>query len=110
MRNSFDLLKHRAILDILIGDTKFDKYRFSDATEIELSMPYLKGSELCRISNQFGLAVAYHYGNNHTNLSRWQYMENLLEHCIQKNICGDLLAYLFSKQSFINMLVNRTPA
>ena len=110
MRNSFDLLKHREILNILIGDTKFDKYKFSDATEIELSMPYLKGSKLCQISNQFGLAATYQWGNNRANLSRWQYMEILLEHCIQRNICSDLLAYLFSKQSFISMLANRTPA
>ena len=110
MRSSFELLKHKAILNILIGDTKFDKYKFSDETEIELSMPYLKASEICQISKQFGLAATYQWGNNHVNLSRWQYMENLLEHCIQRNICGDLLAYFFSKQSFIHMLANRTPA
>lgn len=61
-------------------------------------MPYLSGPTLCSISTMFGFPMTY--SSNGRNLSRWQYLDNLLDDCIKKGKCTDLLAYLFSKEQF----------
>lgn len=65
-------------------------------------MPYLKGSDICDISNIFGLPVKYEWGGG--GKSRWKYLDDLLEHCIKNHRESDLLAYLFSKEQFFNKL------
>lgn len=65
-------------------------------------MPYLSGKDLCELSSLFGLPII---GPNYKQLlSRWQYLDNLLEHCIKNKTCSDLLSYMFSKESFSKML------
>ena len=61
-------------------------------------MPYLSGPDLCALCSMFGLPITYTWGG--TNLSRWQYLEKLFEHCIKDDRCSDLLAHLFEKQQF----------
>ncbi|MCC8169495.1 MAG: abortive infection family protein [Oscillospiraceae bacterium] len=101
-RNPYELLKTKEIYAILDGDTKYENYEFSDTLNaIPISMPYLSGSDLCAISTKFGLPSTYSWGG--TNLSRWQYLDNLFTHCIKTNRCSDLLAYLFGKQQFSSM-------
>lgn len=107
--SSFWFLKMREIYDILDGDTKFEEYTFSDdGGTVVVSMPYLSGSALCSISTKFGLPVTYHWKNG-TNLSRWQYLENLFEYCIKEDKCDKLLAYLFNKSQFSSILSGHTP-
>lgn len=102
-QNPFRLLMNKAIYAILDGDTKFEDYEFSDdCSTIKISMPYLSGPDLCELSTLFGLPMTYTW--NGVNLSRWQYLDNLFEHCIKTERCSDLLAYLFGKQQFSNML------
>lgn len=102
-QNPFRLLMNKAIYAILDGDTKFEDYEFSDdCSAIKISMPYLSGPVLCELSTLFGLPITYTW--NGENLSRWQYLDNLFEHCIKMERCSDLLAYLFDKQQFSNML------
>ena len=102
-QNPFRLLMNKTIYAILDGDTVFEDYEFSDdCSTTKISMPYLSGPDLCEISTLFGLPMTYTW--NGVNLSRWQYLDNLFEHCIDTDRCSDLLAYLFGKQQFSKML------
>lgn len=92
----------QSIIAILDGDTKYGKYEFNDGTELQIMMPYLSGSDLCGVSTLFGLPATYSWGG--VNLSRWQYLDNLMIHCIKENRCSDLLVYLFDKKQFSKML------
>lgn len=85
----------------MLGNSIAERFT-DDSTVLPISMPYLKGADLCRISTEFGLPETYSW--NGVNLSRWQYLDNLFTHCIKTNRCSDLLAYLFGKQQFSSML------
>lgn len=88
-QNPFQLLMNKEIYAILDGDTKFEEYEFSDDyTKIQISMPYLSGPNLCELSTLFESPMTYSWGS--VNLSRWQYLDNLFEHCIKVNRCTDL--------------------
>lgn len=100
--NLYGLLKTKEIIAILDGDTKYGDYEFDDGTIITVAMPYLSGPVLCSISTLFGLPKSYTWGG--ANLSRWEYLDNLLELCIKQNRCSDLLSYLFSKKQFSKIL------
>ena len=105
MKELYELLKTKDIYAILDGDTTLGNYDFEDGTSIPVSMPRLSGQELCNISSLFGLPQAYSYGSG-SNLSRWQYLDNLMVFCIKNQRCSDLLAYLFRKEQFSTMLSN----
>lgn len=94
MPNSFELLKTKEIYAILDGDTKYGEYEFTDGRTITISMPYLSGPDICSISMIFGYYIEY------SKLSRWQYFDNLFDHCIKNDKCSDLFLYLFSKEQF----------
>lgn len=99
----YKLLKNKQIIAILDGDTKYSEYAFIDNDEeILISMPYLSGPDLCGICTQFGLPRQYTWGG--VNYSRWQYLDDLMEHCHKNGRFSDLLAFLFSKQQFTKML------
>ncbi len=101
-QTSFRLLMNKEIYAILDGDTKFEEYEFNDDSSIiQIALPYLSGPDLCNLSTYFGLPTTYNW--NGTNHSRWEYLENLFEHCIATNRCSDLLAYLFDKKRFSKM-------
>ena len=42
--------------------------------------------------------MEYSWGG--VNLSRWQYVDKLFEHCMKNDRCSDLLGYLFGKNQF----------
>lgn len=100
--NPYGLLKTKEIIAILDGDTKYDEYEFDDGSSVNVAMPYLSGPDLCGISTLFGLPMTYTWGG--VNLSRWQYLDNLMEHCMKENRCSDLLSYLFGKEQFAKIL------
>lgn len=102
MSDAFTLLRNKEIIAILDGDTKYGDYKFEDCTTVKIAMPYLSGSDLCALSTLFGLPVTYSW--NGGALSRWQYLDNLLEHCIKNNQCSSLLAYMFSLTQFSKVL------
>ena len=106
-RNLYELLRVKNILGILDGDINFGQIETDSDKTIPISMPYLSGPTLCDISNRFGLAAEY--GWNGGSLSRWAYLDNLIAHCIEKNTVSDLLAFLFSKEQFIQKLNGFTP-
>lgn len=102
MSDAFNLLRSKEIIAILDGDTKYGDYEFEDCTTVKIAMPYLSGSDLCDLSTLFGLPVTYSW--NGGALSRWQYLDNLLEYCIKNNKCSNLLAYMFSLAQFSKVL------
>ncbi len=102
MSDAFNLLRSKEIIAILDGDTKYGDYKFEDYTTVKIAMPYLSGSDLCALSTLFGLPVTYSW--NGGALSRWQYLDNLLEYCIKNNKCSSLLAYMFSLTQFSKVL------
>lgn len=105
--SNFQLLRQRLIIDILDGDTVLGKYQFSDDKEIAVSMPYLNGMVICEIATSFGLPLIYPSGGG--GLSRWQYFDQLLEHCAKKNSISNLMFYLLDKQKFISKLSYHSP-
>lgn len=100
--DSFSLLRNREIIAILDGDTQYEDYEFENGHTIKISMPYLSGPDLCELSTSFGLPVTYSW--NGGALSRWKYLDNLLEHCIKNKKCSALLSYMFSINQFSKML------
>lgn len=100
--SGFKLLCQKDILAILDGDETFSTYG-----GVEVSMPYLSGPKICDISNKFGLPVIY--GGKGSKKSRWEYLRDLLEHCIRQNKESELLAYLFSEKQFEDKLREQTP-
>ena len=102
MNDPFTLLRNKEIIAILDGDTKYGDYEFEDCRTVKISMPYLSGADLCALSTLFGLPVTYSWSGG--ALSKWQYLDNLLEHCIEKKKCSNLLAHMFSLNQFSKVL------
>jgi len=91
----------------LDGGTKYGIYENDDGQQIPVAMPYLSGPDLCGLSTLFGLPVNYTWRG--TNLSRWMYLDNLLDYCIKNNKCSDLLLHMFSIDRFKSILSRKSP-
>lgn len=101
-KSLYELLRTKEIIAILDGDTKYGEYEFEDdCTKVHICMPYLSGPDLCNLCTMFGLPMTYMWGS--TNISRWKYLDNLLDYCIKGDRCSDLLAHLFGKQQFSHL-------
>ena len=74
--NNWTLLKKRKIIDLFIGDNSIKNYMFE-----EQKMPYMSGIEICEFSNKLGFLQNY----NEEKLSRWQFMDKLLDYIIANN-------------------------
>ena len=88
MKNKFELLLRKDIIHILNGDELL-----GDPQDELFRMPYLKGTDLCMLSDNFGL-------HQETGVSRWIYLDNLLHYVIEKNRCDELLCYMFDLERF----------
>ena len=106
-KSNFELLRSKPILAILDGDTEFGTIQISQTKSIRNALPYLSGPMLCEISVKFGLPATYSWGGG--TKSRWEYLDNLLAHCISNNRASDLLGFLFSKEQFAEILRGYTP-
>lgn len=88
----FSLLRTKPIINILIGDVElFDGYK----------MPYMSGPNLCNLSTQFGLQRSYAMGGQ--TLSRWMYMDELLDFLNKQDRVHELLTYLFTLGRFTDL-------
>jgi len=105
--SKFELLRAKPILAILDGDTEFGSVEVSPTKSIRNALPYLSGPMICEISSKFGLPAVYSWSGGAK--SRWEYMDDLLKHCIDTNRASDLLAFLVSKEQFVEVLRGRTP-
>lgn len=80
MNTNYDLLRRKEIIEILDGDTTIE-----EIDGVRIAMPYLSGPQLCELSQQFGCYQEYYWGNSKKpNLSRWQYLDNLLKYVINE--------------------------
>lgn len=77
MLKDWNLLKDRDIVDLIIGNSKIKEDIF-----IDYKMPYMSGSDICDFSSIIGLEKDYW---NDEKLSRWMYMENVLDYTIKEN-------------------------
>ena len=85
----FSLLRTRPIINVLIGDVELlNGYR----------LPYMSGPDLCKLCTQFGLPMTYTWGGQ--ILSRWMYMDQLLDYLNKQDRINELLAYLFDLGRF----------
>ena len=107
-KSPFELLRAKSILAILDGDQDYGEIERADSNQkIRIAMPYLSGPTLCDISNRFGLSATY--GWNGGASSRWEYLSDLLAHCIKTHRESDLLGFLFSKEQFVETLRGLNP-
>ena len=108
VQSNFQLLRTKNIFAILDGDVDFGEITTSSPRgNIKISMPYLCGSRLCEISTQFGLPTVYSWRGGAK--SRWEYLDALLEYCIENHRESDLLVFLFSKGQFVEKLKGYSP-
>lgn len=100
MDSNYNLLKNKEIIAILDGDMQIE-----EIDGIRVAMPYLSGPLLCELSQKFGCYQEYYWGNSSKpNLSRWQYMDNILEYVIKENKVSQLLSYMMNKERFSDNL------
>lgn len=100
--NAYELIRQKQIIQILIGDGDFEEVALDSGEQFHPSMPYLSGQDLCDLCTMFGLPMTYTWGGS--NLSRWEYLSKLLEHCIHNGTCSSLLNHLFSKKQFKSVI------
>ena len=74
--NNWTLLKNRKIIDLFIGDKPVQSYMFENQR-----MPYMSGIQICEFSKKLGFFQNY----NEVKLSRWQYMDKILDYIIENN-------------------------
>lgn len=91
MENDWNLLKRKDIYAILDGDDLL-----GDGNDDTFRMPYLKGTHLCELSDNFGLHQEY-------GASRWTYLENLMDCMIKQDRCDELLCYMFDLARFYQL-------
>lgn len=106
-KSNFELLRAKSILAILDGDATFEDIQVSECRSVHNGLPYLSGPTICDISAKFGLATTYSWHGGAK--SRWEYMDDLLAHCIRNNRMSDLLSFLLSKEQFVDVLRGCTP-
>ena len=100
MTNNYELLRNKDIIAILDGDSQIE-----EIDGIRIAMPYLSGPMLCELSQKFGCYQEYYWGNSSKpNLSRWQYMDNILKYVIKENKVSQLLSYMMEKERFSDSL------
>jgi uncharacterized protein (TIGR02391 family) len=99
-KNFFEALINKNIINILIGDKNLEEMEDIGKYNKDIKMPYLKGYEICEISEKFGIIQNY----PDDKLSRWEYFKILLEGCIQEDRINELLLNVFSMNNFRNHL------
>ena len=107
MTNIYSLLRNKTIVDILDGDIELgEEIKTKDIKgNIKNKLPYLSGRQICEISNHFGLAVSY---DSDERQSRWEYLTDLIDFCIDNGRISDLLTFLLSKEQFASKLSDYT--
>ncbi len=95
-------LMTKDIYAILDGDESYGEYESREGKKARIALPYLSGPALCDISTKFGKTVKY--PRNGGALSRCNYVEDLLNHCIKNGTCSTLLKFLFSRTQFRDAL------
>lgn len=102
MNDYYNLLRNKDIIAILDGDCVIE-----ELNGIKIAMPYLSGPMICEISQKFGYYQGYFWGvNSKQNLSRWQYMDNILKYVVTENKVNHFLSYLMQRDKFTDISKN----
>lgn len=86
------VLKNRNIIDLFIGDKELENKGIFN----KLIMPYMKGENICDFGRLIGIDIQY----NKVKLSRWQYMEEILDYSIKNNKINLFFKELINKERF----------
>lgn len=95
MIRDWNLLKDRDIVDLMIGNSKI-----KEDILIDYRMPYMSGPDICDFSSEIGLDKDYW---NEDKLSRWMYMENVLDYVIKENKINVFFKELLNLKRFKNI-------
>lgn len=97
MPKDYDCLKNKDIYSILAGDVVITKHEGE-----KYCMPYHTVASLMHICDLFSCPVQ-------SGVSRWVYVEQLIETAIEKDCVDDLLQYFFSMERFSTELKSLEP-
>ena len=76
-------------------DKKFYKYLIGDITNLPYKIEPLSGPEIDEFGQNFSLHLGYR--ESEKKLSRWKYMEKVIEHCKENGLLSDFFHYYFIK-------------
>lgn len=88
----WNVLRDRKFLDLFIGDKEVD----NKSLYKKLIMPYMNGKEICNFGKIIGIEIEY----NKEKLSRWQYMDKVIEYSINNNKINLFFKNLIRKDRF----------
>ncbi len=92
---AYGLLRDKRFYGLLDGDTPFPtKYAENDR------MPYLSGNKICELSRTLGLSA------DASGMSRWCYIEDMLDYAIERSRFSDFLCLFFNSPYFAEHLAN----
>ncbi len=92
MNKSWNVLIDKDIINIMIGDSNV-----ADDLFLEYKMPYMSGPNICDFGAKLGLNKDYW---NSDKLSRWMYMENVLNYVVDNNKINLFFKELFNLKRF----------
>lgn len=96
--------KSRDVINILDGDTSIGRLKINNQF-FDVTLPYLKGTEICDLSNSFNEKVFYaNYSSTREPKSRWQYLRSVINIAIRENKMSILLDKIFDRHSIGKML------
>ena len=88
----WNVLKNRSIIDMFIGDKEID----NNGIFIKIIMPRMNGKDICDFGRLIGIDIDY----NKEKLSRWQYMELVIDYSIKYNKINLFFKELINKERF----------
>ena len=88
----WNVLKNRSIIDMFIGDKEID----NNGIYIKIIMPRMNGKDICDFGRLIGIDIDY----NKEKLSRWQYMELVIDYSIRNNKINLFFKELINKERF----------
>lgn len=91
MKN-WNVILNRKILELFIGDGSLK----NNVIYGEYAMPHMSGEEICNFGKKIGCIINY----DKEKLSRWQYMERIVNYAIQSNKINDFFKNLISMERF----------
>lgn len=92
MNKNWNVLIDKDIINLMIGDSTV-----TDDIFLEYKMPYMSGPNICDFGTKLGLNTDYW---NSDKLSRWMYMENVLNYVVDNNKMNQFFKELFDLKRF----------
>ena len=104
LKENYRQLCQESIIKILDGDTHFDYLKFPKSGNlVPVSLPYLRAIDLFEIAVKFGFEKKENWSGG-ISKRRCDYLNDLLDFCVDNDKAGELLSFLFSKGQFVDKL------